>query len=257
MKTAKSINNIGLIVLIILMLNACKKDPEQGPTGPQGPSGTMLTGNLKGHIFLYDQYGSPILTGLANIKDSMDGTTKFALTDSAGKYIFPGLITGNYNFTVIKSGYGMSKVQNMSFLGGGDINRDIKISQIPSFNATSATATATADVSISINYISDTRSRTFLVFVGKTASVSSLPANYLDVYTITAKAGTITNTPALVIPAGDLYNLGISSGSTAYFAIYGAASNYTASSTFEDLTTGRSVYNAVSTTPATANVVVP
>ena len=243
---------IGLVAT--LALGSCKKE-ETGPTGPQGPAGPSLTGNLQGFVSLYDQYGSPILSGLSGIHDSIDGSSNVAITDSTGKYSFSNLSTGTYNFTIADAGFGSNKVQYLQLVGGGILNRDVHLSKIPGFNVTTLTAgfgpvtdTLTATVT------ADTRARTFIVFVGSTSSTSAAPATYLDFYTKQVPANQTTF--KILVQPSDLYNLGLTAGTTAYFAAYGAAANYNNSSTYEDLNTGRTVFNAISTTPATASAVV-
>ena len=58
-----------------------------------------------------------------------------------------------------------------------------------------------------------------------------------------------------MIPAGDLYDDGLLSGSTFYCAAYGYVTGDV--SVYEDLTTGKNVYNAVSANPVTATGVTP
>jgi hypothetical protein len=55
----------------------------------------------------------------------------------------------------------------------------------------------------------------------------------------------------------DIHDLGITTGSTLYFAMYGAATTFASASNYQDLATGRTVYNAISTTPSMNSIVVP
>ena len=92
-----------------------------------------------------------------------------------------------------------------------------------------------------------------IVFVNNNSTVNNQPANYLISYVkaVAANASTFT----LLIPANDLHDQGINSGATAYYAAYGSpVSN---SSVYEDITTGKSVYNSLSTGSVTASATAP
>jgi hypothetical protein len=93
------------------------------------------------------------------------------------------------------------------------------------------------------------------IFVGNTSSVSSSPSTYLDYVSVNTKATGATF--SVSIPKTTFNNLGIATGSTAYIAAYGAAVNFTSASEYEDMSTGRLVFNALSSTPATTNFIVP
>jgi hypothetical protein len=235
----------------------CSKTGPAGPSGPAGAAGPSLTGNLKGHVFQSDQYGAPILTGLAGIRDSLS-PTNVAITDSNGFYKFMNLTTGDYNCTVAKAGYGTVIAQTIQLVGGGDLYRDLRIAQIPSFNITGATASVngtTGNVDFVGTVAADSRTRSALMFVGKTSSASSNPATYQGVYSSTIRATNTTFTISL--NPSDIHDLGISTGSTLYFSMYGAATTFASASNYQDLATGRTVYNAISTTPSMNSVIVP
>jgi hypothetical protein len=257
MKNFREILRIALLFALVIVINSCKKEGLQGPQGVQGETGPLLTGNLKGHISCSDQYGNTVLINLAGMKDSLNGTSKVALTDSTGFYTFAGLTTGNYSFTITASGYGMTKVQNFQFVGGGDTYHDVKISQIPDFNVLTCTdSIAGTNVIVKGTLPADPKVRTVVVFVAGVSNVSSLPQYYLDYF---SKNTTLVNPNnfAISIPQSDFINLGIASGSTAYFAVYGAAVNFSSSSAYEDMSTGRIVFTALSSTPAYTSIVVP
>jgi hypothetical protein len=242
---------------VFLMSTGCSKTGPAGPNGAQGPAGPALTGNLKGHIFQYDQYGASVLTGLAGIRDSLS-PSQVAVTDSTGLYKFTNLSTGDYNFTVAKAGYGTVMAQSVQLVGGGDLYRDLRIAQIPNFNITSATASVngvTGNVDFVGNVSADTRTRSALLFVGKGVGASANPATYQGVYSANIKATGTTFT--ISVNPSDIHDLGIPMGGTIYFAMYGAATTWNSASTYQDQATGRNVYNAISTTPSTGNVVAP
>jgi hypothetical protein len=242
----------------ILFFSACKKDVT-GPAGPQGPPGTAYTGSITGFVSLYDQYGTKQTTNIANINVSIDNTTKTSLTDNSGKYSFSNLSTGSYSLSITDSLYGADKVQNIALLTGQS-NHDVKLSAIPTFSLTTVTAIDT--IQASVNYVkvrgtiaADTKAREVVVFFGSSSTVSSVPANYVLSY---SKAITANSTSFFIlVPVSDLYGAGLTTGSTAYFSVYPAAVSFASTSTYEDLNTGKTVYNAIGTSPLTANAVIP
>jgi len=248
-----------LFISLPILFAACAKDGAVGPQGTQGstgPGGPILTGNLKGYVSLFDQYGSHVLVDQDSALVSLVGVTAQAYTDSAGKYAIAGLSTGVYTVNCSKSGYGANQVNSLGFTGGGDLYRDIRISAIPSFHVDSISLVADPNVvTITGSIAMDTRVRTVLVFVGNGSNTSNDPAHYLGVYNrnVPANQGNFM----LTVPLTDLANLGITSGQTAYFAAYGATANYNNASSYEDLATGRTWFTAVSTAPANRSVLIP
>jgi hypothetical protein len=231
------------------ILNSCSK-PNDGSQGPQGPSGPAYTGTLSGHVDLYDQYGSQILNSKSArvvLYNSSNVVIDSVNADSTGAYSFSKISTGIYTLAFRDTGYGQQLHQNFQFLGGGDLNVDGKISRIPNFNITGVTIDSinhtTGNVILTCSVNADTKTRTLLIFASGSSSVSSDPANYLAVISQTIKA----NATSVVIqfPLNTLYNVGLTSGSTAYFAIYGATANYSSASNYEDYTTGRTIYTAL------------
>jgi hypothetical protein len=240
-----------------LLSTGCSKTGPAGPAGSSGPAGPSLTGNLKGHIFQYDQYGGSVLTGLAGIRDSMN-PTNIAVTDSNGFYKFSNLSTGDYNFSVSKAGYGTVMAQSVQLVGGGDLYRDLRIAQIPNFNVTGATGTlnaGTGNIDFVCTATADTRNRSILLFIGKTSSASSIPSTYSAVYSGTVRANMTTGT--ISVNPSDIHDLGINTGATIYFSMYGAATTWASASNYQDYATGRVVYNAISTTPTTGSLIAP
>ena len=244
----------GLLITTTLLFNGCTKTGPQGPQGTQGNAGPSLTGSITGHFILYDQYGSVQSVSKAGASVVLYNANNQVLDsinpDTAGLYTINNVSTGIYTLAFSDTNYGQELHQDLEFTGGGTLNVDGKMSVIPNFNITGITADSvnhTAQVIIiSCTVTSDTRQRTLLTFVGTTASVSSNPANYLVAVPQNIKANQTTVT--IVIPLGTLYSAGFSSGSTAYFAIYGAAGNYNNSSSYEDYVTTRTIYNAITAT---------
>src|ERR1700749_458679 len=228
-----------VLLLAVTVLSNCKKDPVTGATGPQGPAGPSLTGNLKGYISAYDEYGGRILTNQSGDTVSIDGTTRKAVTDSTGLYTFTGLSTGAYTLSITKPGFGVNKIQNIQFVGGSsDTYRDSKIAQASTSNLITlndSIGPSTGNVTIYGNVPFNVQARTFIVYVGDNASVNSSTSNYLVFYTKNINPG--VGKVSFVIPKTDLYDAGFTPGSTAYFAAYGVGS-LTASS-YEDFSNGR------------------
>jgi len=135
------------------------------------------------------------------------------------------------------------------------LNKDIKLSAIPSFSITTFSAfhtTGEAYDSLYIAYAPDTRARECIIFVNNTSTVGNTPANYLINYAKAINAN--TSRAAFLIPAQDLYDAGFSTGNTVYYAIYSYVVGDV--SVYEDLTTGKNVYNSVSS-PITGSTTTP
>ncbi len=252
----KKIQLAGML-LLALSLSNCKKDDATGPAGAQGPAGPSLTGNLKGYVSIYDQYGGKILTGQAGDTVSIDGTTKKAVTDTGGLYTFTGLSTGSYSLTITKPGFGTDKIQNIQFVGGSsDTYRDVKLSAPSTSNMASindSIGPLTGNITVYGAIPTDVQARTFIAFVGDNAGVSSATSSYLVNYTKNVNAGAVK--VLFVIPKSDLYDAGFAPGSTVYIAAYGVAS--LTASAYEDFSNGRTAYTSVSSTAATISIVVP
>jgi F0F1-type ATP synthase membrane subunit c/vacuolar-type H+-ATPase subunit K len=252
----KKIQIAAVFALAIISLSNCKKDAITGPTGAQGPAGPILTGNLKGYITTWDEYGARILTSQAGDTVSIDGTSKKVITDSTGLYTIAGVSTGTYTISVTKPGFGINKLENLQFVGGGDTYRDIKIAQPSTSNVlmlNDSIGPLTGNITVYGTVFSSFQTRTFIIFVGNSSSVSSLTSDYLVFNTKNVNPG--ATKVSFVIPKTDLYAAGFGVGTTAYFAAYGIGS-LTASS-YEDFANGRTVFSTVSSTPAFVNLVVP
>lgn len=255
----KSFSKIGMIgfLLSLFFVEGCKKE-----TGPQGPAGPALTGTLYGFVTLEDQYGAKVLSGLnattvtLTIPSTSAATT--ATTDSTGKFTFSNVSTGQYQLSFSNTGYGSIINSPLGFLGGGNIDHDVKLSAIPNFTIPAINVSDSAGVVTVTGTFSNTpvRKQTIAVFVGSSSSVSSAPANYLSFYSVIANNNLTTFT--VKIQVSDLNDLGFTSGATVYLAAYGAATNFASTSEYEDLqNTGRLNFSSLSATAATGSVVLP
>ena len=242
---------ISVILGVLSIISSCTKKGDTGPTGPAGPS---YTGAICGHLSLFDQYGTKVITNYGGVALVLDGGASI-YTDNTGYFIFGQLSTGDYNIAATGNGYAATKANSFQFLSD-TLNKDIKLSAIPDFSPASVnsfSSVATPGDSLVINFTADTRARNCIVFVNKNSAVSGIPANYVLVY---VKAIAANQTKAVVvIPAGDLYDEGITSGSTFYCVSYGYVVGDV--SVYEDLATGKNVYNAISASPVTTTAIAP
>lgn len=239
---------------VLAFASSCTKKGDTGPAGATGPAGPSYTGAISGHVDLYDQYGSKVLTGLSSVQVSLDGGSTQNAT-SAGYYMFSNVKTGSYTLSATNSGYGATQVTNFQFLSD-TLNRDLKMSAIPNFSPATfdvyPTAAGTGD-SLVMTFSTDTRLRNAIVFINSTSAVNGQPANYLLAYT--KNIGANVPRAVIIIPKQDLINAGLASGATYYLAAYGYV--ISDASAYEDYSTGKTVYNAISSTPLTATAVVP
>jgi len=231
-----------------------------GCKGKQGNAGPSYTGAITGHIMLYDQYGTKVTTGLSGIVVTCYSPAQTTTTDAKGYYLFTGIKTGDYTMTVHDPNaspytYGDNESVNFQYLADTLI-KDVKLSAIPSFSPVSMTAflsTATGNDSLVFTIAADTRVRDIIVFVNNNSTVNNLPANYLLTYIKSVPAN--ATSVILLVPANDLHDQGINTGSTAYYAAYGYP--VSDASIYEDITTGKSIYTSLSASSVTANAVAP
>jgi hypothetical protein len=243
-----------MVIGSAMLVTACNKSGSQGPAGP------AYTGTIRGHVMLFDQYGSRVVGGLSGIQVALSGngntTNKTAATDTNGYYIFNGVNTGSYTVnTTAPGGYGNTILPNFQFLID-TLNRDIRLSATPTFTPATFIAyqsATTANDSLVCTFGADTRLREFIVFVNNNATVNGQPSGYLLNYikAINPNATTVS----LLVPAQDLRNVGIYTGATVYFAAYSYPVNDF--SVYEDYSTGKNVYNAIGGTARTATATAP
>ncbi len=257
----KKLQLFGLLALITISFSNCKKTADAGPagaTGAQGAPGPALMGNIKGFITTWDQYGARILANQAGDTVRIDGTNRWAITDSTGLYTLPGVITGTYNITVTKPGFGLNRLQYIQFVGGGDTYRDARISQPSTSNVTAladSSGAVTNNITVYGTIPADSHVRSFIVYVGNSASVSPNPTTYLIFNTKNVNAN--ATKLSFTIPKSDLNDAGFVTGQTVYYAVFGINSGFNNASSFEDFTTGRTVFTAISNTPATTSMIMP
>jgi len=251
-----------LAILSTLLIESCSK--QTGPEGPTGPAGPKLTGKLTGFTNVFDQYGTKLLTSLAGVTVSIDGTTKTTTTDANGKYSFDSLTTGIYSLTYTLANYGTVKTPSIEFTGGGEAFLGNKgLSAIPNFNVSAITITdSAAKGNIYVTgqlSATDTKPRQVAIFIGNSTATSFNPSNYLTYYTVTNKINAANPNGTnflLAIPHTDLYAAGLATGSTAYFAVYSLGLPATASA-YVDENTGRTVFTAIGNSSSAGSILVP
>ncbi len=244
-----------LIVVISLFMVSCFKEN----IGPQGPAGPLFVGTIRGHVWLYDQYGTRMDTGLANAQVTLtNGVLDTVVpTDASGAFTFPNITTGNYTITahVLTNGYGDTQLPDFQYLSG-TLNKDVKMSVIPNFWPDSVTAiqsAATPNDSLVIYFTADTHARSYIIFINSSATINGTVTGYLLSYVKNLPANQTKAT--VLIPASDLHDVGINTGATAYYAVYGyPVAN---ASPYEDISTGKNIYTALSPVAVYANAVAP
>jgi len=245
-------NHISLIIISsILLISSCAKE---GPSGPQGIAGPSYTGTISGHVSLYDQYGNKILNNLDSVAISLGSNSVPGIDDtvsrpnSAGYYIYNSIVTGQYYITAFDTSYGIpgsgygATINNFEFVSG-NLNMDIKLSAIPTFSLsfTAYQDTITQNDSLVINCTADEQVRSCLIFVTSTPSFAA-GENYILSYTKNIPAN--STQLSVVINGQELYDAGLVHDSKVYYTVFSHALND--QSPYEDPTTGRTVYTAVS-----------
>ncbi len=248
-----------LAVACLILLGSCTKSGNTGATGAigatgaTGATGPSFIGAISGHVSLFDQYGSKVLTGLHSVQVSFNGTNAVS-ADSTGYYIFGNVRTGSYYFTATNNGFGPTRINNFQYLSD-TLNRDIRLSAIPNFSPLTLTATnITAGDSLAITFAADTRARNCIVFLNNKTTVNGQPANYLLTYTKAIPANS-TKPVTIIIPIQDLTDAGLHTGDIIYYAAFGYVVND--GSSYEDLTTGKTVFTPLSASSATATITAP
>jgi hypothetical protein len=235
-----------LSVILFFTISSCSKN------------GATPTGTLTGFVTTYDQYGFKILGDLAGVTVHISDSTKDStVTNSAGAYTFNNLKTGIYTLTYSARGFAPVTAYDYSFPGGGTLIRNQSISLYPSFplyRPTIIDTTIATDPGVLIRG-TDTANqlaRTFIIFGGSASPVSATPGHYVyeNTGTIQANAGGWS----IFITSQELTDAGLAAGSTAYFVVYPYS---TGAPTYQDLTTGQTVYTAIGTPSTVLSIVVP
>lgn len=263
-----------LVIAGIMALTSCTKTGDQGPAGQNGangtngatgPAGPILYGIITGNVIMNNEYGVAVTTDYAGgyilLKNSATNVRidSVIANSSTGAFTIDSVPTGTYNMYCFYAGYGENLHQNLEFTGG-TLQVDNKIAAIPTF--TINTAADSIRHRTNTNYLYGTitadpnGARTLLVFIGNSSATSALPGNYVFTDNVVIPADSTTFT--ITTPVNTFYSNGFAYGSTAYFAIYGAANNYTYGE-YTDFANGQVVYTAISAVPygTTTSIVLP
>jgi hypothetical protein len=247
------------VLLCAGTITSCIKTGPIGLTGPQGAAGLAYIGAIAGYVSLFDQYGNPTDVGLNGINislDSLNNPISGAGTAANGYYILPNVYTGSYLISAQSSSttpaYGYNQV-SLQYLSDTLI-KNISMSAQADFAPTAlavATSTTLGVDSLYITIAPDTQVRNVIVFAGSSSTVSS--TNYVYAFPVNINANTTAATA--VVPAVTLYNLGLASGSTVYFAVYGEPVED--KSIYFNQYTGQNVYTALSAASVSGSGLVP
>ncbi len=257
MHNTNKLTSLLFAVFAVLLLASCAKEGPAGPTGPAGPS---YTGSISGHVTLFDKYGSPVIGGYSSVKLTLASSTatvssSSASPDNSGYYSYSSVKTGSYSITASDSAYASKVINNVNFVLG-TLNQDVTLSTVPdSFLTAFHARNVTGGLYDSLTFYAtaDTRVRNAILFVNTSINVGNVPAAYLLKYVVQIPA----NLSAVVfkIPQQDLLNAGLATGARVYFAAYSYV--IADKSVYEDISTGKNVYNAVYPVPFIDSALVP
>ncbi len=112
-----------LLFIAILCILSCKKVDIAGDTGSQGrpgPTGdSAVSGSVNGRVKLYDTLGNPILdnSGASVIFENSSDVLNLN-TGIDGSFSGSSLLSGRYDITVSKTGFGSMKIFGFEESGG-------------------------------------------------------------------------------------------------------------------------------------------
>ena len=227
-----------------------------GPAGPTGPAAPVLTGSIIGFVNSYDESGSPV--SKSGVTVTIDNTTPAitATTNADGKFEFSAVKAGTYNLSFTRSGYGTIRRFGLAHVGG-DQPTYLGVYSI-SQAATSKIESFTFGTTVASNYINYTVSMKdlpvssptarFIIFVNNTETVSSSNALYSTSWSSSS------NSVSAYLYKSSLNSSGMASGNVAYAIVY-PMPNF--STTYQDATTGRTVYTNLGTPSAVVRFIVP
>ena len=210
----------------------------------------LQSGTMVGHVILVNNNGSQP-ADRSHVAVLVEGRTDTVFTDANGSFTLSAS-EGIYSLSFSKAGYGTMKSINNWFPGGGQmVVNTVTLSQPPTFSVSGFSVTKPTN-STSLNVadtLTDTNSvaRRLILFLGRTSTVSSNPANYFATNTLTptVSKGISTST----ITQTTLRNSGFVAGDTIWFVAY-AANEYGQNSTYTDAVSGRITYANLNATPS-------
>ncbi len=227
-------------------------------SGSQGPAGPVLTGSRSGVVYLFDKLGGSLNSDSGMTVAANPGSVS-GVSNTAGQYMLPGLKTGVYTISFAASGFGTFLQPRVGFVGGGTTQvAPVNLAQkstatIGGLAATPNVAGDTIIVSGTVEVPPAGVTRSIRLFF----STAATPSATVGAYTITTvKAGFSASPFTYRLTGADIQSLrnNFSSGSTVNVVAYGD-SFY--ENSYEDSTTGQTVYPNVSAPSNVASFVMP
>ncbi|MDD5676250.1 MAG: carboxypeptidase-like regulatory domain-containing protein [Chitinivibrionales bacterium] len=229
----------------------------------QDPAGLRLKGTVSGFVNLINADGSrPEIQD--SVKVSFEGSSLFTYTDSSGQWSFDNVETGIYTIVFEKNGFGVSKVNQFQFSGGGDkIVGTTELCRPPAFSVKHLWARKQAAPSLQwylgftlSDSTVDQMGRVF-VFVDYDSTVSSDTQHRGGYFTENLVFNTGVDSTSAKLEAISFVNNGFLSGDTVYIVAY-AANAGNANSGFLDPQTGATIFTNLNAAPSNrVRVVVP
>lgn len=177
-----------IILLFAGILSACKKEKQSSDTPDLTPTPATTTGNLKGSVFHYNQFGNPYTSGLNTTTVTVEGKQFSAITDDQGKYTLSAVPSGTYTLVFNKPGCGLIKKQNTIYKSGDTASVNAELSDFPTFSISTAYAKDTSwynGLLSGIFYNANTSpfntKATVVAIIGKSANLNiANPSSYLN-----------------------------------------------------------------------------
>ncbi|MBI3260137.1 MAG: carboxypeptidase regulatory-like domain-containing protein [Ignavibacteriae bacterium] len=116
-----------LLAIVIITVIGC-----EGEEGKRGIPAPVLRGSITGMVT------TAIKDDIKGIEVKIAETSQTVLTDSIGNWTINDVKAGIYTLEFSKAGYGISKIQNYSFVGGGvsRVTSLITLTKLPTYTAT-------------------------------------------------------------------------------------------------------------------------
>lgn len=177
--------HIVFIVLCIFISVSCKKDEPKVPE-PLAPE--VTTGQLKGTVRQYNEFGTAHTSGLNTTTVSIDSSNAFCITDNNGFYSFPNMSSGTYTLSIKKPSCGLIKIMDIHYKFSDTLSYNVDIADKPTFQITNAYLKDTSWFSASlpgIYYNANTSlinpMATVVAIVGKSANIDlGDPTSYIN-----------------------------------------------------------------------------
>ena len=177
-------------VFFICVLFSCKKE---NPKVEDPVIQPVTTGDLKGKVYQYDQYGNAYVTGLNTTTVTIDSIGKTTVTDAEGRYSFTGISSGIYTILFKKPGSGVIKLKGVNYTFIDTSTYNAEIADIPSFLITTAYLKDTSwfttplpGIYYNANISPANTKAKFVAIIGKSANISLAdPTSYIKFSTAT------------------------------------------------------------------------